>query len=205
MTVLEHLGRGVDGFDTARPKEAVTRLLDDVRRLDRRLTRRAASWDSPWARKMLPAVESAAERTKLWWGAAITMAAVGGATQRKAAAGGVAGMLCAQLIANALCKQLYERRRPPADMIPHDDVEDRPDTSSFPSGHTAAAVGFTVAVSLTSPWVGAAAAVPTVLVAVERVHAGAHYPSDVVAGAAIGVGSALLVHHAPRLLLRLLT
>lgn len=211
MTVLERLGRDAGGADGAqgadaagaiRPKEAATRFLDHLRRVDRQLTHRAASWDSAWARKALPAVESAAERTKLWWGAAVTMAAVGGVTERRAAAGGVAGMLCAQVIANAVCKQLYERRRPPADIIPHDDVEDRPDSSSFPSGHTAAAVGFTVAVGLTSPWLGAAAAVPAAMVALERVHTGAHYPSDVAVGAAIGVGSALLVHHAPGLLAR---
>ncbi|WP_344494053.1 phosphatase PAP2 family protein [Streptomyces enissocaesilis] len=180
------------------------RLLDDARRVDRRLTSRIASWDSLWARQALPAVESAAEKTKLWWGAALAMATVGGRSERKAAAGGVAGMLTAQLIANAVCKQLYDRRRPPVEMIPHDDAEDRPDSSSFPSGHTAAAVGFTVAVAFTSPWLGAAAAVPTVMVALERVHTGAHYPSDVVVGAAIGVGSAVLVHHAPRLLPRAL-
>ncbi|MFE7776203.1 phosphatase PAP2 family protein [Streptomyces sp. NPDC057445] len=178
------------------------RLLDDVRRLDRRLTRRAASWDSPWARQALPAVESAAEGTKLWWGSAVLMAAAGGRTGRKAAAAGVVSMLTAQVLSNAVCKQLYERRRPPEQMIPHDDVEDRPDSSSFPSGHTAAAVGFTAAVAPTSPWWAAAAAIPTAMVALERVHTGAHYPSDVAAGAAIGIASALLVHHAPRLLLR---
>jgi undecaprenyl-diphosphatase len=180
------------------------RLLDDVRRLDRRLTRRAASWDSPWARQALPAVESAAKGTKLWWGAALTMAVTGGLTQRKAAAAGVLSMITAELVANAVCKQLYERRRPPERLIPHDDVEDRPDSSSFPSGHTAAAVGFTASVAATSPWWASAAAVPAVMVALERVHTGAHYPSDIAAGAAIGLTSALLVHHAPRLLLRLL-
>lgn len=61
-------------------------------------------------------------------------------------------------------------------------------------------MGFTTAVALTSPWLGAAASVPTVMVALERVHTGAHDPSDVAAGAAIGVGGAVLVHHAPRLL-----
>ncbi|MET9508533.1 phosphatase PAP2 family protein [Streptomyces flavidovirens] len=39
------------------------------------------------------------------------------------------------------------------------------------------------------------------MVAVERVHSGAHYPTDVAAGAVIGLGSASLVHYAPRLLL----
>ncbi|MDQ1007263.1 membrane-associated phospholipid phosphatase [Streptomyces sp. V4I23] len=183
-------------------KQVIMRFLDDARRLDRRLTRRAASWDSPWARQVLPAVESAAQGTKLWWAAALTMATAGGRTQRKAAAAGVLSMLTAQVMSNAVCKQLYERRRPPEQMIPHDDVEDRPDSSSFPSGHTAAAVGFTAAVATTSPWWAAATAVPTAMVALERVHTGAHYPSDIAAGAAIGLAGALLVHRAPRLLLR---
>ncbi|MFF4579664.1 phosphatase PAP2 family protein [Streptomyces sp. NPDC001389] len=38
--------------------------------------------------------------------------------------------------------------------------------------------------------------------AVERVHSGAHYPSDVAAGAAIGGAAAALVRTAPRLLVR---
>ncbi|MEW2574915.1 phosphatase PAP2 family protein [Streptomyces syringium] len=178
------------------------RLLDDFRRLDRRLTRRVASWDSAGARQVLPAVESAAEGTKLWWGTALVMTVVGGRSERTAAAAGVVSMLASQLIANAVCKQLYARRRPPGELIPHDGVEDRPDSSSFPSGHTAAAVGFTAAVAASSPWWGAAAAVPTTLVAFERVHSGAHYPSDVAVGAAIGLTTAVLVHRAPRLLLR---
>ncbi|MFE5697701.1 phosphatase PAP2 family protein [Streptomyces erythrochromogenes] len=97
-------------------------------------------------------------------------------------------------------KKLVQRSRPPKEWIPQDDVEDRPDSSSIPSGHTAAAVAFTAAVSPSWPWAGAACAVPTVLVAVERVHSGAHYPSDVAAGAAIGIAAATLVHKAPRLL-----
>ncbi len=50
---------------TARPRQAFVCLLHDARRVDRRLTSRIASWDSLWARQALPAVESAAERTKL--------------------------------------------------------------------------------------------------------------------------------------------
>ncbi|AEY93806.1 hypothetical protein SHJG_8541 [Streptomyces hygroscopicus subsp. jinggangensis 5008] len=43
---------------------------------------------------------------------------------------------------------------------------------------------------------------PAALVAVERVQSGAHYPSDVAAGAAIGLVSAWLVRQLPRLVLR---
>jgi undecaprenyl-diphosphatase len=38
--------------------------------------------------------------------------------------------------------------------------------------------------------------------AVERVQSGAHYPSDVAAGAAIGLAGAWLVRRVPALLLR---
>ncbi len=47
-----------------------------------------------------------------------------------------------------------------------------------------------------------ACAVPAAMVAVERVQSGAHYPSDVVAGAAIGLASAWFVRRIPRLALR---
>jgi membrane-associated phospholipid phosphatase len=173
-----------------------------VRNGDHRLARRMARWDSAWARQLLPPVEEAAEHTKLWWVAALAMAAGGGLRGRRAAAAGITAMAVAELLSNGVAKKLVERPRPPKEWIPHDDVEDRPDSSSFPSGHTAAAVAFTAAIAPTWPWAGAACAVPTVLVAIERVHSGAHYPTDVAAGAAIGLAAATLVRAAPRLLIR---
>ncbi|MET9426410.1 phosphatase PAP2 family protein [Streptomyces sp. NPDC003036] len=170
--------------------------------VDRRLTRRAAHWTSPLARRVLPKARSAAEHTKLWWAAAAVMSAVGGGRGRTAAAAGIIGMGAAELVSNGLCKPLSARRRPPEDLIPHDDVRERPDSSSFPSGHTAAAVGFTVAVAGVWPGAAAVCAVPAAIVAVERVHSGAHYPSDVAGGAAIGLVTGLLVRRSPRLFLR---
>ncbi|MFJ6797300.1 phosphatase PAP2 family protein [Streptomyces sp. NPDC091268] len=173
-----------------------------VRAHDDRLTRRMAAWDSPWARRVLPPVEEAAEHTKVWWAAATAMALGGGWRGRRAATAGIAGMAMAEVLSNAVAKQLVERRRPPKEWIPHDDVEDRPDSSSFPSGHTAAAVAFTAAVAPTWPWAAAACAVPAALVGIERIHSGAHYPSDVATGLVIGVACAALVRTAPRRLLR---
>ena len=65
--------------------------------------------------------------------------------------------------------------------------------ASFPSDHASAAFAIAVAVLLLEPALGAAFVVLAVLIAVGRVVIGEHYPGDVLAGAAIGTLSALLV------------
>jgi len=61
-----------------------------------------------------------------------------------------------------------------------------PSSTSFPSGHSASAAAFSVAVgdalpTLKVPLRGAAA-----VVAFSRVYTGVHYPSDVLVGATVG-------------------
>ncbi|WP_307178402.1 phosphatase PAP2 family protein [Streptomyces africanus] len=166
------------------------------------MTQRVAAWTSSSVHGALSVVEEMAEGTKLWCGAAALMAWRGGRRGRTAAAAGLAAVAAAQVAANGVCKQLAQRPRPPREWIPHDEVEDRPESSSFPSGHTSAAVAFTAAVAPSWPLVGALCAVPAAMVSVERVQSGAHYPSDVATGAAIGLLAAWLTRSAPRVLLR---
>ncbi|WP_392966230.1 phosphatase PAP2 family protein [Streptomyces sp. LN245] len=176
------------------------KLMADVRDADRRLTQRAAGGIPPGVGRLLSAVEETAESSKLWCGAAAVMTAFGGRNGRRGAVAGLAALALAQIVSNGVGKQLGDRARPPKEWIPHDEVEDRPDSSSFPSGHTAAAVAFTAAVALTWPLAAVVCAVPTALLALERVQSGAHYPTDVAAGALVGLGSAWLTRHVPQLL-----
>ncbi|MEU2925859.1 phosphatase PAP2 family protein [Streptomyces sp. NPDC007251] len=178
------------------------RLLAGLLDVDRRLTRQAAAGCPPMVGRVLSALEEAAEGSKLWCAAAVVMAVSGGWRGRRAAVSGVAALAVAQLASNGVCKQLADRPRPPKEWFPHDEVEDRPQSSSFPSGHTAAAVAFTAALAPAWPLAGALCAVPAVTVALERVQSGAHYPSDVATGAAVGLASAWLTRHTPRVLLR---
>ncbi|WP_345977917.1 phosphatase PAP2 family protein [Sulfurimonas sp. HSL3-7] len=79
-------------------------------------------------------------------------------------------------------------------------------TRSFPSGHSSAAFAYAAMANrnidrlpLTQGWKYAAQTVETsfaVLTAWARVEAGAHYPSDVLAGAALGNFISLLLHDA---------
>ena len=60
------------------------------------------------------------------------------------------------------------------------------DAFSFPSGHTLHAVAFTLVATAYYPVLAAILVPFTLLVAASRVILGLHYPSDVLAGAAIG-------------------
>ena len=96
---------------------------------------------------------------------------------------GAAGLLVYKLIKNRAV-----RERP---YITHSAIEcaSAPlDRYSFPSGHTLHAVSFTVLLASYFPEWTAPLAALALLIALSRVILGLHYPTDVAAGAALGVG-----------------
>lgn len=72
-------------------------------------------------------------------------------------------------------------------------ISTEPDPS-FPSGHTAAAFSLATSLSITCPkwYIIAPSAIWACGVGFSRMNLGVHYPSDVLAGAAIGVGCAFI-------------
>jgi undecaprenyl-diphosphatase len=70
-----------------------------------------------------------------------------------------------------------------------------PRYNAFPSGHTAASTAFFAALALASWRVGAPFLLVPVLIAFSRMYVAAHYLSDVVAAALIGVVAAYVVVH----------
>lgn len=112
---------------------------------------------------------------------------------------GPAGTQCAlhMLVAGALALTCYKivkscagRRRPCVGMVRR--CVEPLDEFSFPSGHTLHAVALSVVALAHLPMLGFVLVPFTALVALSRVALGLHYPSDVLAGAAIGAGTALL-------------
>lgn len=98
------------------------------------------------------------------------------------------GAMVAALVAQ-IVKRVSKRRRPNVRIAGFEALVLNPDAFSFPSGHTAAAVG--VAVALIGHGTGLAPLLTGLAAAIgfSRVYLGAHYPLDVAAGALIGVGS----------------
>lgn len=159
-----------------------------VNKLDESLAARSARLPRTWADPALRELSRAANHGLLWFAVAGVLAGRRGQT-RRAALRGVAAIAGASTTANLVGKSLFPRRRPAAELIPmRRRVVRWPVSSSFPSGHAASAAAFTTAVAMESPVAGALVAPVAAAVAYSRVHTGVHWPSDVVAGAALGVG-----------------
>lgn len=101
------------------------------------------------------------------------------------------GLLAANLMVK-ICWIIFFRPRPFADLENVKILFYRPSVSSFPSEPVATLAALAFGVFLFERRVGAVMLLLTFLFALARVMAGAHYPSDVVAGALIGVGAVYL-------------
>ncbi len=166
-----------------------------VQRLDRQLMRRSFGARSPALDRTLIATTRAANYSRLWLLVAGALAVFGGHQGRRAAGRGLIAIAIATAVANGPAKLLVRRRRPSSPRRPT--LIRTPRSTSFPSGHAATAFAFATGASAELP-VLAPVLVPLAgAVGYSRVHTGVHYPSDVAAGAAIGVGSGLLATRLP--------
>ncbi|MEU5399993.1 phosphatase PAP2 family protein [Streptomyces sp. NPDC005963] len=175
------------------------RLRTDVpgllSRLDRQVFQAVATREWPGAEPVLPRLSRSANHGLLWLGAAAGIAALGGsARSRRAAVRGMASLALASATINTIGKRSVRRARPVLDAVPViRRLKRQPFTTSFPSGHAASAAAFATGVALESKGWGAVVAPVAASVAFSRVYTGVHYPSDVLAGAALGVGAAFAI------------
>jgi membrane-associated phospholipid phosphatase len=105
----------------------------------------------------------------------------------------VCGSIVIATVLTTSLKYIIHKDRPFV-TYPEIELATKAGSMSFPSGHTAAAFSIASSLSIVCPkwyviapsyaWAGA--------VGYSRMHLGAHYPSDVIAGALIGYGSAWL-------------
>ena len=160
---------------------------------EQRVVDRVAAAESPHLDRTLPRLGAASDRGRLWLGIAAVLALTGHARCRRAAARGVASLAVAATAANVLAKGLAGRVGPVVDRVPPQRRLSRePVTSSFPSGHAASAAAFATGVAMELPLLAVPVGALAAGVIASRVVTGVHYPSDVLAGAALGVAAAAL-------------
>jgi undecaprenyl-diphosphatase len=161
-------------------------------RIDRRLVRALSRVPGGSHDDFFRRLSAAANKGKLWFGIAAVMALFPGRT-RRAALHGVLAQAVASAVTNLGFKTLLPRARPLPEHLPaFRFVHPQPTSSSMPSGHSASAVAFALGAGLVRPGIGAALAPLAAGVAYSRVHTGAHWPSDVFFGSAIGAGAAMV-------------
>ncbi|NDW13274.1 PAP2 family protein [Bacteroides sp. 214] len=91
-------------------------------------------------------------------------------------------------------KYMIDRERPFEKYPDKIDPRHRPSSSSFPSAHTAMAFSLATSLSIKYPkwYVIAPSATWACAVGIARLNDGVHYPSDVIAGAVVGAGCAVV-------------
>jgi undecaprenyl-diphosphatase len=90
----------------------------------------------------------------------------------------------ASLSVNAVVKRAVRRERPRLRGLPP--IGRAPATFSFPSGHAATSFAAAIAIGALAPRLRAPVLGAAALMALTRPYLGVHYPSDVLAGAALG-------------------
>ncbi len=107
--------------------------------------------------------------------------------------------LCVNAFTTTALKLAFKRDRPFV-TYPFLDKQADAGSYSFPSGHTSSAFAFATSISLAFPkwYVIAPSYVYACAAGYSRMHLGVHFPSDVLAGAIVGAGSAVLSNYLQR-------
>ena len=171
--------------------EARIRAATLLRRLDsydRAAYRSVARMRMPLLDEPLRLVSDFANFSKPWFLISGFLALLGGSRGRRAALTGLAAIGAASLVVNQPMKLAGERHRPDREGggVPELRWVRMPSSTSFPSGHSASAAAFAVAVGDVLPALRLPLRAAAFVVAFSRVYTGVHYPGDVLVGAAVG-------------------
>ena len=161
----------------------------EVRRLDLALYRAVTGTRAPVLDAALARVSQAAMYSRISVGLALLLALAGGRNGTRAAVQGMASVGVTAAVVNLPFKPLMRRRGPDHKGLftPGRTRVRMPGARSFPSGHTAASFAFATGVGRELAWTRPPLYTLAALVGYSRVHAGVHYPLDVIGGALAGV------------------
>lgn len=153
---------------------------------------------SPFGDAIMPAITFLGDGGWIWIAMALVLLCI--PKFRRTGLATATALLMGLLVCNLLLKPLVGRMRPFdyellhfGNMIPL--LIEAPTDFSFPSGHTIASVEAAAVLLLHDKRLGIPSSILAFLIAFSRLYLYVHYPTDVLASVALGIGIAYLANH----------
>jgi decaprenylphosphoryl-5-phosphoribose phosphatase len=143
---------------------------------------------TPAVEKVAKALGKAGNNGAIWFGLGTALAILDPSNREAWAICALLGPLAIGL--NYVVKLVVKRPRPVLEGLPP--LGGAPSSLSFPSAHATSAFAVATAMTRVEPW-GALAFLLAFALALGRPYLGMHYPSDVLAGAVLGIALGLIV------------
>ena len=138
----------VDPGDDAATRSKWARVIDELDRLDRDIYAAIADSHTSTIDEPLRRLSNSANYSKIWIAAAAAMVVFGGRPGRRAALSGLVSIGVTSAVVNQGAKRLADRPRPDRDGedVPKTRFVHMPESTSFPSGHSASGFAFATTV-----------------------------------------------------------
>lgn len=148
------------------------------------------SVSSPALDSVMVGITLTATHAALWFILAFLMTCSG--RYRRVGVAIVVAVVVSYIVVDLVIKPIVGRERP-FEVMGIEPIVSAPNSYSFPSGHTASSFAAATVIAVYARKAGALALAYAGLVGISRMYLLMHWPTDVVAGAAVGVAVALAV------------
>jgi membrane-associated phospholipid phosphatase len=168
----------------------VSDLPEKAETIDLRVLRvMRTRWHAPWLERIAMLLSKAGENAYVWFAIGVVGAVVDADRRLQWVVMALAGPVA--IVVNFGIKLIFRRPRPELEGLPP--LGGAPSSLSFPSAHATASFTAATVATRISPDLAPAVFGLATLMALTRPYLGMHYPSDVLAGAGLGLAFGLVI------------
>ncbi|MDQ5983426.1 MAG: hypothetical protein RUMPE_00437 [Eubacteriales bacterium SKADARSKE-1] len=160
-------------------------MINTIKTLDERILLKIAKLQRPYLNKIMVATTTAGNTGTIWLLIAFPMLL--NSTARNQGIKLILSLLLTGFMGEIIIKRLVGRMRPSKISEQEKLLIKKPITYSFPSGHTSSSFAAALTISLNYPNFAVAAFTLAGAIAFSRLYLRVHYPSDILAGAVLGI------------------